>query len=70
MPHTFTHREYADMIFVYGFCNGSAMRAVDEYRQRFPNRRVPNRKVFQKLFAKVQETGMFSGREEGLDAEN
>jgi len=61
---------------VHGFCNDSAMRAVDEYRRRFPNRRVSNRKVFQKLFASVQETGMFPSvridyaREEGLDAEN
>lgn len=76
MPHTFTHREYADMIFVYGFCNGSALRAVDEYRRRFPNRRVPNRKVFQKFFANAQETGMFpsvridSEREAGLNVEN
>ena len=46
-----------DPIFVYGFCNGSALRAdddVDEYRRRFPNQRVPNRKVFKIFFANAQ----------------
>ena len=26
MPHIFTNAEYADMMYVYGFCNGSAAR--------------------------------------------
>ena len=29
MPHIFTNAEYADMMYVYGFCNGSAT-AADE----------------------------------------
>ena len=35
MPPTFTHEEYADMVYVYGYCNGNANAAVDEYRRRF-----------------------------------
>jgi len=27
MPHVFIHAEYADMVFVYGFLNGSALAA-------------------------------------------
>lgn len=72
MPHKFSHKEYADMIFVYGFCNGSNVRAVEEYRRRFPNRRVPNKRVFQTVFAHAGETGTFpsasivSEREHGI----
>jgi hypothetical protein len=46
IPHIFTHAEYADMVFVYGFCNGSGIAACREYRRRFPNRRVPDSRVF------------------------
>jgi len=32
MPHIFTNAEYADMMYVYGFCDGSATAAaVEEY---------------------------------------
>ena len=46
MPHTFTNFEYADMMYVYGFCDGSATSAVEEYCRRFPMLRIPDRKVF------------------------
>lgn len=46
MPQYFTNAEYADIHFVYGFCNGNANAAVQEYRRRFPNRRIPNDRVF------------------------
>ncbi|KAJ4434877.1 hypothetical protein ANN_23448 [Periplaneta americana] len=38
--------EYADIVYVYGLCNGSFLRAVGEYERRFPKRRVPYRRVF------------------------
>jgi hypothetical protein len=50
MPHTFTHEEYADMVYVYGYSNVSANAAVDEYRRRHPLRRTPNRAVFTNVF--------------------
>lgn len=31
MPHIFTNAEYADMLYVYGFCDGSATAAVEQY---------------------------------------
>jgi hypothetical protein len=34
MPHIFRNVEYAGMLYVYGFCEGSATAAVDEYRRR------------------------------------
>ena len=45
-PFVFSHVEYRDMHFVYGFCNGNARAAVEEYQRRFPNRRIPSRGVF------------------------
>ncbi|KAJ4442400.1 hypothetical protein ANN_03986 [Periplaneta americana] len=38
--------EYADIVYVYGLCDGSSLLAVAEYERRFPNRRVPYRRVF------------------------
>ncbi|KAJ4435253.1 hypothetical protein ANN_23831 [Periplaneta americana] len=38
--------EYADIVYVYGLCDRSSLRAVAEYERRFPNRRVPYRRVF------------------------
>jgi len=35
MPFVFSHVEYCDMHYVYGFCDGNALAAVEEYRRRF-----------------------------------
>jgi hypothetical protein len=35
IPFTFSIEEYADTIYVYGFCDGNPALAVAEYRQRF-----------------------------------
>jgi hypothetical protein len=32
MLHIFTAAEYADMLHVYGFCDGSAIIVAEEYR--------------------------------------
>jgi len=47
MPHIFTNAEYADMMFVYGFLDGSDTAAVEECRRRFPMHRIPDRSVLQ-----------------------
>jgi len=57
MPHIFTNAEYADMLYVYGFCDGRATAAVEEYRRRFPMRRIPDRRVFSKVFNTLRECG-------------
>ena len=57
MPHVFTHAEYADMVFVYGFCNGNAFAACRKYSLRFPNHRVTDSKVFASVYNKLRETG-------------
>ena len=35
MPFTFSLEEYADMIYLYGFCDGNSVIAVAEYRNGF-----------------------------------
>ena len=57
MPHIFTNAEYADMLYVYDFCDGSATAAVEEYHRRFPMRRIPDLRVFSKVFNTLRECG-------------
>jgi len=57
MPFVFSHVEYCDMHFVYGFCDGNARAAVDKYQRRFPDRRIPSRGVFCGIHQTMRETG-------------
>jgi len=41
MPFTFSVAEYADMIYLYGFCDSNSVHVIAEYQQRFLNRRIP-----------------------------
>ena len=50
MPHIFTNAEYADMLYVYGFCDGSATAGAAEYHRRFPMCSIPDHTVFSKVF--------------------
>jgi len=57
MPFVFSHVEYCDMHFVYGFCNGNSHAAVEEYQRRFPDRRIPSRRVFTRINQTLRDTG-------------
>jgi hypothetical protein len=57
MPHIFTNVHYADMLYVYGVCSGSATAAVEEYRRRFPMRRIPDGRMFSKVCNTLRECG-------------
>ena len=59
MPFVFSHVEYCDMHFVYGFCNGNSRAAVEEYRRRFPDRRIPSRRVFTRIHQTLRDNGCF-----------
>lgn len=59
MPHQFSNQEYADIIFVYGFCDGNGRAASREYELRFPGRRCPNHQTFSNVFSFVREKGHF-----------
>jgi len=57
MPFVFSHVEYCDMHFVYGFCNGNAHGAVEEDQRRFPDQRIPSRGVFTCINQTLRDTG-------------
>jgi len=57
MPFLFSHVEYCVMHCVYGFCDGNACGAVDEYQRRFPDQRIPSRGVFSHIHQTMPETG-------------
>ena len=59
MPFVFSHVEYCDMHFVYGFCEGNALAAVEEHRRRFPDRRIPSIRVFTHIHQSLHDTGCF-----------
>ena len=45
------------MHFVYGFCDGNARAAVEEYQRRFPDRRIPSRSVFTRIHQTLHDNG-------------
>lgn len=53
----FSNREYADIVFCYGFSNGNSRSAQREYINRYPTRRVPDVAVFNRTFLRLTETG-------------
>jgi hypothetical protein len=57
MPFVFSQVEYCDMHFVYGFCDGNARAAVEEYQSHFPYRRIPSRCVFTRIHQTLRDTG-------------
>jgi len=59
MPHIFTNSEFGDMLYVYGFCVGSAIAAVEEYHRRAPRSRILDRRVFSEVFNTSRECGTF-----------
>jgi hypothetical protein len=40
---TFSTEEYANIHFMYDYCDGNTRAAVQEYQWRFPDHRVPDR---------------------------
>jgi hypothetical protein len=56
MPFVFSHVKYCDMHFVYGFCNSNARAAVEEYQRRFPDRRIPSRRVSTRIHQALRDT--------------
>ena len=57
MPFVFSHVDYCDMHFVFGFFDGNARAAVEEYQRRFPDRRIPSRSVFTRIHQTLRDTG-------------
>lgn len=57
MPFVYTHQEYADIVYVYGLCDGNATAAVLAYQARFPNRRIPSAQVFSRAYWQISQSG-------------
>ena len=57
MPFLFTHIEYCDMHYVHGYCDGNASAAVNEYRHRYPERRIPSKRVFTRVEQSLRDNG-------------
>ena len=58
VPSVYTHRECADMLYIYGFCDWDSNNAVIEYRRLFPTRRTPSSRVFVRSFQSVINNGI------------
>jgi hypothetical protein len=43
------------MLYVYGFCYGSATAAVEEYSRRFPTHGIPDRRGVSKVLNQLRE---------------
>lgn len=69
MPNLFTNEEYADIHFMYGYCDGNAEEASREYEIRFPNRRQPNPQVFINTHRRFREFGLKNNHRE-VDVRN
>jgi len=61
MSFTCSVAEYADMIYVYGFCDGNSADALAEYQQRFPNRTIPTQRAFTRVYQTLRDTGTLPG---------
>ena len=57
MPFLFSHIEYCDMHYLYGYCDGNANAAVNEYRRRYPERRIPSKRVFVRVEQSLRDNG-------------
>jgi hypothetical protein len=49
------------MIYVYGFGDGNSVHAVVEYQRCFLNCRIPNRRVFTRVYQTLRDTGTLPG---------
>ena len=47
--------------FCVRVCDGNSVQAVTEYQQRFPNRRIPIRRVFTGVYQTLRDTGRIPG---------
>ena len=58
----YTLGELVDMHLVLGECVGNGTAAATRYRERYPNRRVPDRRTFLAVDRRLRETGTLRRR--------
>jgi hypothetical protein len=57
MRFVFSNVEYCDMHFVYGFCDGNARAAVEEYQRRFSDRRIRATRIITRIHQTLRDIG-------------
>jgi len=60
LPVVFTNEKYADIHFIYGFCDKSGWVAAVEYHQWYSDNWVPHDSAFQNVHRLLRETYFFS----------
>src|ERR1044072_8536540 len=55
--NVFTFSEQTDMFLTYGEVYRNGLAAVRRYREKYPNRRIPNRKTFEAIERRLRENG-------------
>lgn len=58
MPN-YSNLEMTQMHFLYGLANGNAMEARRLYQERYPNRALPDRRIFINIHRRLAESGNF-----------
>ena len=56
----YTTEEMADMHFVYGEAHGNSREEARIYAQRFPERIVPDPRIFTSIHRRLRDTGSFT----------
>ncbi|GFY68482.1 hypothetical protein TNIN_218441 [Trichonephila inaurata madagascariensis] len=56
---SYTNQEMADNYFIYAVADGNALDSHGLYGERFPSRRLPNRKTFERFHQRLGKTGSF-----------
>ena len=63
----FTNQEYADIVFTYGRADGNGALARRLYQEPYPNRRLPNFRMFQNTFRRLTEVGIGNNPARGVN---
>lgn len=64
----YTNEEFADMHYFYGMANGSSLEARRLYLANFPNRRIPDQGIFERIHRRLRETGQLAPMRAGAGA--
>ena len=55
----FTNAQLAEMHLMYGISEDNVLRATRLYRDRFPDREIPDRRFFTNLHSRLRDTGSY-----------
>lgn len=56
----YSYEEYADMHYMYGMANGNTHEAQRLYQEHFPNRQIPDPRIFERIHRRLRETGQLA----------